>query len=900
MYIYLDKKGVVKEIINDEALRQASSNANSVYIYYDGYKEDGVTSVLATYELPNGTITPEAEVATETQTSEIPYNAERDLKFFEYYTEYPFYVFEIADLALSQSGTVRLTLRMVCDDNTAIKSQGLICFTVEAEAVQPDYDMSLSQYNYLVKQWKELNLAEFVKKQDDNTFTGNNTFAGSNQFTKEVKVATPTLDTSATTKKYVDDRDSSVLSTAKADTEAKTTKALNDAKDYTDNKIGAQDFSNFAKKSEANTFAGSNQFTKEVKVATPTLDTSATTKKYVDDRDSSVLSTAKADTEAKTTKALNDAKDYTDNKIGAQDFSNFAKKSEANTFIKKQILSEGAILGKPLEVDSPYFDPLAQPIGNYYADGVRVNRNGTYVDLQYPLKKGTFALTSDTKEVKDYVDANFANVEKATTFKENVTFSKNVTVNGTFTKVNAETISTKEYTIALAKGNTASIASYVGFYATKYNGKEDGGIFFDNTGTAYVGDATINDKGQVTDGSKLLPLMARDEADKITDKALLFWNLDAQKAEQLKDSAGVVYTPSYFDNFAKKSQDNAFDGANTFSKEIVANGGINTKTIKGKDLIIQSTEGNITLSVPGGYSLVTSNWFSADTFYTPHDHLSLGYDGVKIKLRGTNETLYNLDDFVTNTSLTTTLGDYVTSSAFNTSLGNYYTKSEVDAKIADVSGGGVTQSGDNTFTGTNTFTKGIVAKEDTSSTTDTTTYNGNHISRVRLSKAGGTSASYNYALPDKSGTLALLENLVPSIGTIVFRSDNISPSTIYPNTTWEKIEGRVIMGASDAYPLGSTGGEATHTLTIDEMPSHGHIENIAIQNYGVMLRMGGHRDELTSGYRMYEIKEGFFSSGFQTLDGYTSSATKTNAEGRGFEHNNLQPYEACNVYKRIA
>ena len=822
MYIYLDKKGVVKEIINDEALRQASSNANSVYIYYDGYKEDGVTSVLATYELPNGTITPEAEVATETQTSEIPYNAERDLKFFEYYTEYPFYVFEIADLALSQSGTVRLTLRMVCDDNTAIKSQGLICFTVEAEAVQPDYDMSLSQYNYLVKQWKELNLAEFVKKQDDNTFTGNNTFAGSNQFTKEVKVATPTLDTSATTKKYVDDRDSSVLSTAKADTEAKTTKALNDAKDYTDNKIGAQDF------------------------------------------------------------------------------SNFAKKSEANTFIKKQILSEGAILGKPLEVDSPYFDPLAQPIGNYYADGVRVNRNGTYVDLQYPLKKGTFALTSDTKEVKDYVDANFANVEKATTFKENVTFSKNVTVNGTFTKVNAETISTKEYTIALAKGNTASIASYVGFYATKYNGKEDGGIFFDNTGTAYVGDATINDKGQVTDGSKLLPLMARDEADKITDKALLFWNLDAQKAEQLKDSAGVVYTPSYFDNFAKKSQDNAFDGANTFSKEIVANGGINTKTIKGKDLIIQSTEGNITLNVPGSCSLVTSNWFSADTFYTPHDHLSLGYVGVKIKLRGTNETLYNLDDFVTNTSLTTTLGDYVTSSAFNTSLGNYYTKSEVDAKIADVSGGGVTQSGDNTFTGTNTFTKGIVAKEDTSSTTDTTTYNGNHISRVRLSKAGGTSASYNYALPDKSGTLALLENLVPSIGTIVFRSDNISPSTIYPNTTWEKIEGRVIMGASDAYPLGSTGGEATHTLTIDEMPSHGHIENIAIQNYGVMLRMGGHRDELTSGYRMYEIKEGFFSSGFQTLDGYTSSATKTNAEGRGFEHNNLQPYEACNVYKRIA
>ena len=801
MYIYLDKKGVVKEIINDEALRQASSNANSVYVYYDGYKEDGVTSVLATYELPNRAITPEAEVATETQTSEIPYNAERDLKFFEYYTEYPFYVFEIADLALSQSGTVRLTLRMVCDDNTAIKSQGLICFTVEAEAVQPDYDMSLSQYNYLVKQWKELNLAEFVKKQDDNTFTGNNTFAGSNQFTKEVKVATPTLDTSATTKKYVDDRDSSVLSTAKADTEVKTTKALNDAKDYTDNKIGAQDF------------------------------------------------------------------------------SNFAKKSEANTFIKKQTLSEGAILGKPLEVDSPYFDPLAQPIGNYYADGVRMNRSGTYVDLQYPLKKGTFALTSDTKEVKDYVDANFANVEKATTFKENVTFSKNVTVNGTFTKVNAETISTKEYTIALAKGNTASIASYVGFYATKYNGKEDGGIFFDNTGTAYVGDATINDKGQVTDGSKLLPLMARDEADKITDKALLFWNLDAQKAEQLKDSTGTVYTSAYidgikaqFNDYVSKSSLNttladyvtkAYGNENyarlaennTFAKDVEIKGTLNTKNVSAQAFKITTTGGNIDLAPSAGNIVnVTSN-LKAGGYIASGDWFGLNYDNVTIGIKGENSKIYDLS--------------------------SYYTKSEVDAKIADVSGGGVTQSGDNTFTGTNTFTKGIVAKEDTSSTTDTTTYNGNHISRVRLSKAGGTIASYNYVLPDKSGTLLMTEDLktIFSVNTILFT--RTSPAAYIHGTTWEKIEGRVIMGASDAYPTGSTGGEATHTLTIAEMPSHSH----------------GMKCKGTTGD--YETS---LNATYEGVPPRVVQASENDAiiqEGGGQPHNILNPYFAENAWRRI-
>ena len=155
MYIYLDKQGVVKEIINDEALRQSASNVNEIYVYYEGLQEADIGSVLATYGLPDGTITDEMEVATRTQESEIPYDAERDLKYFKYYQAYPFYHFAIADLALSQEGVVRLMIRLAQKDGEYIKVAGLVCFDVEGELVKEDHGVSLAQYNYLVKAWYE-------------------------------------------------------------------------------------------------------------------------------------------------------------------------------------------------------------------------------------------------------------------------------------------------------------------------------------------------------------------------------------------------------------------------------------------------------------------------------------------------------------------------------------------------------------------------------------------------------------------------------------------------------------------------------------------------------------------------------------------------------------------------
>lgn len=47
------------------------------------------------------------------------------------------------------------------------------------------------------------------------------------------------------------------------------------------------------------------------------------------------------------------------------------------------------------------------------------------------------------------------------------------------------------------------------------------------------------------------------------------------------------------------------------------------------------------------------------------------------------------------------------------------------------------------------------------------------------------------------------------------------PATLFGGT-WERIQGRFLLAASDEYEAGSSGGEATHKLTVSEMPSHGH------------------------------------------------------------------------------
>lgn len=98
---------------------------------------------------------------------------------------------------------------------------------------------------------------------------------------------------------------------------------------------------------------------------------------------------------------------------------------------------------------------------------------------------------------------------------------------------------------------------------------------------------------------------------------------------------------------------------------------------------------------------------------------------------------------------------------------------------------------------------------------------------------------------------------------------------------WERLDSRFLYATSDLGAVGHEDGEASHTLTCDEMPSHYHTL-YADQRHG-MNRMSGNASSWS---------DGNVQTGTQT------SRNTTNA-GNGKAHNNMPPYREVLMYRRI-
>lgn len=143
------------------------------------------------------------------------------------------------------------------------------------------------------------------------------------------------------------------------------------------------------------------------------------------------------------------------------------------------------------------------------------------------------------------------------------------------------------------------------------------------------------------------------------------------------------------------------------------------------------------------------------------------------------------------------------------------------------------------------------------------------------------------ALNDMENTINDLTNtvnlLTPSIGEIYFTTSSENPSVKFGGT-WEQIKDVFLLSAGDEYVAGSIGGEAEHTLTIEEMPSHAHNFNRHQLWRNENVPIAGNTQ---SGY----------GANNKTLTIYTDTTTSV---GSGYSHNNMPPYLVVYVWKRIA
>lgn len=135
-------------------------------------------------------------------------------------------------------------------------------------------------------------------------------------------------------------------------------------------------------------------------------------------------------------------------------------------------------------------------------------------------------------------------------------------------------------------------------------------------------------------------------------------------------------------------------------------------------------------------------------------------------------------------------------------------------------------------------------------------------------------------------TLAeILLELYP-VGSVYISAVSTSPASLFGGT-WESIGGRFLLGADATYAAGSTGGEATHTLTTYEMPEHKH-KGITIAGN----RFTAWSDTGTGG--VFDMSSLFNGSGHNNNDFYAEP------EGGSQPHNNMPPYLAVYMWKRVS
>lgn len=112
------------------------------------------------------------------------------------------------------------------------------------------------------------------------------------------------------------------------------------------------------------------------------------------------------------------------------------------------------------------------------------------------------------------------------------------------------------------------------------------------------------------------------------------------------------------------------------------------------------------------------------------------------------------------------------------------------------------------------------------------------------------------------------------VGSIYIAYNHTNPGTLFGGT-WERLQNAFLWAAAANGTIGQTGGESTHTLTVNELPAHSH------------------------GSVYSQHAAGTKSQAWYTTAG-TALAYGAVSTGGGAAHNNMPPYIQVSIWRRTA
>jgi len=160
------------------------------------------------------------------------------------------------------------------------------------------------------------------------------------------------------------------------------------------------------------------------------------------------------------------------------------------------------------------------------------------------------------------------------------------------------------------------------------------------------------------------------------------------------------------------------------------------------------------------------------------------------------------------------------------------------------------------------------------------------------------------------GNMIINTDLIYPIGAIYISVSATNPAILFGGK-WEQIKDRFLLAAGDTYRAGSTGGEATHKLTINEMPAHTHGSKSLVGTWANWGEGSGQVSSTTNGYKVTGIVSAVGDNnqyGWGTATGRDNDNTSLkidathehNSVGGGQAHNNMPPYLTVYMWKRVA